>query len=220
MRCHKSNHFTGDVTNCEAYLSRDQQKHIMPFKSPMNVLTNFWTEDLRVDNQVFKSGEHCYQWYFCIEHNDPDRAEQVFNADSPTSAKRIAQEIKVTITEEWNNNKLNIMRRILGLKLLAVPSLHIISSIQDQSTLWKLPKSTFFGAGLSPHMCRTSDPSFYTAQNMLGKLLMEPNTNRRTMSKQEMLQSLPSGQGSLRLPPLMFMPLPLSQPPPPHPLLL
>ena len=37
MRCQKANHFTGDVMNCEASLSRDQQKHIMPFKSPMNV---------------------------------------------------------------------------------------------------------------------------------------------------------------------------------------
>ena len=96
---------TSQVSSQNVQLTADKQKNILPFKSHLNVLTNFWMEDLHFENQIFLSAEHCYQWFFCMEMNDPITAEKVFKAKSAAAAKNIAQEVKSKDFADWNRKK-------------------------------------------------------------------------------------------------------------------
>ena len=172
-RCFQTDHFTGELSKCAAYLPLGEQKNILPFKSPLNVLTNFWMEDLHFENQIFLSAEHCYQWFFCMEMNDPITAEKVFKAKSAAAAKNIAQEVKSKDFADWNRKKVSIMRSILKAKAgtSATFSEYLIKT--GGKYLVEATKGTFYGAGLTPHLCRTTNPTFYPGENFLGKLLME-----------------------------------------------
>ena len=171
--------FTGELSKCATYLPADKQKNILPFKSPLNVLTNLWMKDLHFENQIFLSAEHCYQWFFCMEMNDPITAEKVFKAKSAAAAaKNIAQEVKSKDFADWNRKKVSIMRSILKAKAdtSATFSEYLIKT--GGKYLVEATKSTFYGAGLTPHLCRTTNPTLKNiyilpGENFLGKLLME-----------------------------------------------
>ena len=174
FRCHKTDHTTGMIDKCDAYLPPEKQNSITPFKSPKNALTNFWEVDVHMDGQTFKSAEHAYLWYFCIELNEPGVAERVFNASTATQAKTISRELHDGRDfSSWSAKKLSIMKNVLCAKAKSSNNFCKILLNTGDKYLVEATRDTFYGAGLTPHLCRTTNPKMHPGQNHLGKLLME-----------------------------------------------
>ena len=127
-----------------------------------------------MENRKFKSSEHAYLYCMCIELGEPELAEYVRDAATAAIAKQRSRDIPLsTDRTEWNKIKLNVMKTVLCAKANSSPSFVQYLLKTGDKFLAEATRDTFWGAGLSPHMCRTTDPSHYPGSNHLGMLLME-----------------------------------------------
>lgn len=174
FRCQKNDHYTGEINKCDAYLPEVEQRQIMPFKSPRSPLSNYWESEMKMDGLTFPSSEHAYLWSFCLEMNEPELAERVFNAPSPPAAKAISKEMSTNkIFTEWTNTKLNVMKKVLAAKAETNEKFLVFLLNTGNKYLVEATKDVYYGSGLTPHLSRTTKISLHPGANHLGKLLME-----------------------------------------------
>ena len=174
LRCRDPQHQTGDTARCPAYLSQEKQKFLYPFKNPKNALTNFWEVKISMDGMFFRSTEHAYLWYMCTELDEPKLADRVMRAPTAAIAKQVSRDIPSTKNKtKWNNKKIDVMKCVLEAK--ANQSTEFVNFLLNTGDkyLVEATRDTFWGAGLSPHLCRTTDPASYPGYNYLGLLLMD-----------------------------------------------
>ena len=63
-RCNKPGHKVDNVDKCEAY---NPNSNTLPFRSQSNVLSNMHHGDIKYKDICFKSAEHMYQYFKCIQ---------------------------------------------------------------------------------------------------------------------------------------------------------
>lgn len=174
FRCQDTDHYTGDTMKCTAYINIQNQQQILAFKSPRSPLTNYWQAEITMDGVKYASAEHAYQWLFCVEMNEPELAERVYQAASAADAKSTAKQMPTNkIYTEWSKNKLSMMKKVLKAKAESNKEFVTYLLNTGDKYLVEATKDTFYGSGLSPYLSRTTDPSHYPGSNHLGKLLME-----------------------------------------------
>jgi len=134
---------------------------ILEFRGKYRFLSNFYITDtpniIIYEDMEFATTEHAYQAAKSIDHEDRIMIQM---AATPGVAKRLGR--KITIREDWNDVKLNVMRDLLKqkfkhpelkLKLLATGKIPIIEGNTWGDTYWGVCKNI--------------------GTNYLGKLLME-----------------------------------------------
>ncbi len=81
------------------------------FKGRYCFLSNFSSGDVVIHGVTFKTAEHAYQFF---KSKNILEQQQIRNADTPGQAKRLGR--KVTIRDNWEEIKINVMRDVLASK--------------------------------------------------------------------------------------------------------
>ena len=184
-RCHHDDHNTSQTDKCVAY--QQKQDDVEPFRHPSNVLSNYFPCKITFDGQAFNSAEHCYQWLKCTELMEPELAERVFKAPSAALAKQISSQMPVDkILTDWNNKKLDVMKKVLLAKLECCSLYRDVLLKSDTKVLVECTKDEYWGANLSHYLVKTTLPQYYPGKNKLGKLHMEIRQNLQSVSQQDL----------------------------------
>lgn len=113
---------------------------ITHFRGKYFFLSNFYPSPVEHLGKVFPTVEHAYQ---ASKHIDPVWQEQVRCAPSPGKAKRLGRDVK--LRANWEENKLNVMTRLVRKKfkdpalrvlLLETGSQELIETNYWNDTFW------------------------------------------------------------------------------------
>ena len=80
-------HTYNNTEACKAYKHGDD---VINIRSPKNVLNNFYSCNMKIYEQDFRSSEHAYHWRFLKYLELDDLANEVLAACSSAYAKEIA----------------------------------------------------------------------------------------------------------------------------------
>jgi len=137
--------------------SLKEEMAITSFRNEYHFLSNFYEYPILYNNVLYKSTEHAFQAQKTL---DLEEIQLVRNASTPGRAKKLGKE--VTLREDWEDIKVDVMRDILwakfsntdlSTKLLSTGERHLIEGNNWHDDFW----------GMHSHK----------GKNMLGKLLME-----------------------------------------------
>ena len=131
---------------------------ILEFKGEFWWLSNFSSSNVIFDGFEYPSVEHAYQ---AAKTMDKDERKQVRDAKSPGQAKKLGR--KVTLREDWEQVKLQVMEGLLRQKFssesdLSSKLLATGDGLLVEGNWWG---DTYFGVCMG------------TGENNLGKLLMK-----------------------------------------------
>lgn len=153
------------------------------FRGEYRFLSNFGPGQIELGKEVYLTSEHLYQ---ALKTLDPKEQKFVRIAPTPGEAKRRGK--KITLREDWDEVKDDIMRMVLDLKFSQNPDLRrklLATGDQEliESNIWG---DVYWG------VC------FGSGQNKLGLLLQETRANAALppMSESEQrdfFASLPTG---------------------------
>ena len=90
------------------------------------------------------------------------------------------------ILTDWNNKKLDVMRKVLLAKLECCSLYHDVLLKSDTKVLVECTKDEYWGANLPHYLVKTTHPQYYSWQNRLGKLHMEIRQNLQSVSQQDL----------------------------------
>lgn len=111
----------------------------------------------------FQTAEHAYMWH--KTNNEADKA-RIAGASTPEEAKKIGR--TVTLREDWETVKRDVMKDVLRAKLIANPDLRIKLMITGNSPIFELTRWHDKVWGI----CSCQNCNF-KGKNLLGKLWME-----------------------------------------------
>lgn len=131
----------------------------MRFIEQYAFLSNFYISPIRYGGIVWKSVEHAYQ---AAKTEIVSEKQQIASAETPAMAKSLGRTI--TISNDWNDKKVSIMKELLDIKF-SNPELESLLKLTDgipivEENYWG---DTFWGVDI-----RTGKGT-----NILGKLLMQ-----------------------------------------------
>lgn len=125
--------------------------------------SNFYDAPFYDENGLFfPTSEHYYQYHKFIKTNTKV-AEQIRTAKRPATAYRLSRQFKDDVCADWDNIKVDVMRRAIYYKFTQNQHLkERLLSTQGMMLVENSPRDYFWGIG--------ADKS---GKNMLGKLLVE-----------------------------------------------
>ena len=169
-RCASHGHRTSDVGLCEAY---DPDSAVSAFRADKNPLSNYFYCSINVDNIMFKTLEHAYQYQKCVFLNRLDLADDILNAETPREAKSISAQLSLHDgMVEWNKVKVDIMGKLLKTKWSNCAQFsHTLMSTAGM-TIAEATSDMFWGVGVAPNLAQYTKPSKFLGLNQLGKCLM------------------------------------------------
>ena len=113
-RCDSHGHRTSDVDMCESF---NPDEAVIPFRADSNPLSKFFKCSITLDDRVFQSSEHAFQFTKAMFLKSDNLAESIYSASSPHEAKTIAaQLISHNNMADWLKSNVDIMRTILRAK--------------------------------------------------------------------------------------------------------
>lgn len=116
--------------------------------------SNFYRSQIYLDGRVWPTVEHYYQ---AQKTTDPVEQERIRQASTPGNAKRIGR--RVLIRQDWEDIKVDVMKRALRAKFTQHDDLkNLLMSTDGQTLHEKSPRDVFWGV---------------YGKDMLGRLLME-----------------------------------------------
>lgn len=131
------------------------------FRGPWTKLGNYSSCVIFYAGHAYQSVEHAYQAQKSL---DPAIRKQIRDCPTPATAKKLAR--SVTLREDWDNVKIDIMQDLLREKFSQEPERTILMRTGDaqlvEGNWWN---DTFWG------QCPIGN-----GQNWLGRLLMEVRT--------------------------------------------
>jgi ribA/ribD-fused uncharacterized protein len=136
-------------------------------------LSNFYMAQFKLDGYTWPSVEH---YYMAAKSDDPAYKEAIRSAPTPGKAKRIGDDKdkpkkgqswfrkgRATLHPNWDNMKLEVMRRAVYAKFSQNPTLRqALLDTKDAELIEDSPTDHFWGSGASG-----------TGKNWLGKILMD-----------------------------------------------
>ena len=130
-------------------------------------LCNFSSHGFMFGDLYWPTAEHYFQSQKFVGTEYEDRIRR---ARSPKEAKSLGQTRKLTLRTDWEDAKVDVMRRAVMAKFVAHDDLRAaLLDTRDEELVEASPGDYFWGCG-----------ALGGGQNMLGKILME---TRRTLSK-------------------------------------
>lgn len=88
------------------------------FRGELEFLSNFYPAAIVMDEITFQSSEHLYH-YLKMATNEGRNA--ILNASTPLAAKRLSR--KFPLRDDWEEVKLDVMRKVVRLKFTQHPEL-------------------------------------------------------------------------------------------------
>ena len=133
------------------------------FDGEFEFLSNFSDHSFSLDGVVWKTSEHAYQ---AAKTLDFDEAETVRLTKGPGAAKRAGR--KVTVREDWDQVKGEIMRDILIAKFTQNPD--ILDALKNTCDAALIESNTWHDNIWGDCSCEKCEKK--EGKNMLGNLLM------------------------------------------------
>lgn len=148
--------------------------NIVAFKSWKHIMSNFAPCEIEYKGKLFKSSEAVYMHDKAIDQNKPNIAEKIRKAKHAGAANAIARdELEGKESQEWLDNDVDVMRKILRLKATFSPEFRQALIESGDMILAEATGNMFWATGLSVYMTAHSKPESWHGENMLGKLLMD-----------------------------------------------
>lgn len=130
---------------------------ILSFSREHQFLSNFYPSSILYEGLVYPTSEHAYQ---AAKSDNPNNKLTISNLGTPGKAKRFGK--KVELRPDWDDVKLDEMKKILRIKFANVLLAHkLIGTGEEELIEGNLWGDTFWG------ICRGR------GENNLGKILME-----------------------------------------------
>lgn len=146
----------------DTWLSEKMGEVIGFYPREFYCLDNFSSFKVEYDGYLYSSSEEAYQTLGFLE-NAPEIAEQIKKSHSAHEAQKIAYANRDKRRKDWDDIKLNVMKKILQCKLEQNPYvLKKLLETKDYIIVEDSPKDNYWGWGQE----RDGD-------NHLGKLWME-----------------------------------------------
>ncbi len=76
-------------------------------------MSNFWIAPIKIDGKVWPTTEHYFQG---MKFKDPEYYEAIRQAKTCSMSKRMGQSRKHRIHEDWDERRLDVMKRALMAK--------------------------------------------------------------------------------------------------------
>ena len=83
-RCQYLGHTANNTEACDSYCN--DHDNIITIRSPKDDLCNYYSCEVRVYGQTFRSSGHAFQWKFCSHVGRNDLAQEVLDAHTPEQA--------------------------------------------------------------------------------------------------------------------------------------
>lgn len=139
------------------------------FHSQHSYLSNFFNAPVVMQDRVYPTAEHAYQYEKCVAAGDMLNKAKIVVATDPLEAKRIGD--SVNETADWKINKEAAMARIISLKFDQNPELADLLIKTGNKVLNEATNNMYFGIGATLHSREIKDKS-YRGLNKLGQILM------------------------------------------------
>ena len=167
--CNTIGHQDGDK-DCP---SKNTGPPVIPFHSHKNVLSNFFPCKIEVDNHVFSSVEHGYQYYQASAAGMDDLADEIIRAPHAGKAKGLSKRIPSEFRDSWEKINTEKMRELIEAKVAQVPEFENTLLGSSDCVLAEATPDKFWASGLSSETTSKTLPHTWPGLNMLGKILME-----------------------------------------------
>lgn len=138
---------------------------------------------LNVNNIYIHSSEILYQ--ACRFPHYPEIQEKILSESNPMVAKRIARKYNDKTRDNWDVNRVSIMKWALFVKLCQNwdSFYYLLNSTEDKSIVEHSEKDMFWGANLKG--------DHYYGENVLGRLLMFTRERARKFENDKILRIAP-----------------------------
>ena len=166
--CHKPGHEPGSP-DCEHYKKTD---HVIAFHGKENPISNFFPCEINIFGEQHQSAEHAYQLTKALRAGSLEIAEKIRKAPTALEAKKIGNSVKDP--EEWNNEKLEIMEKIVSAKADQVAAMREKLEASNTNTIFA--ESTvdgYWGTGLDAAGTVHTNPSKWPGENKLGAIIKQ-----------------------------------------------
>ena len=139
--------------------------------------SNFYRSAVKIDGKEFRTTEHYFQ-AMKFATTDPEAAERVRRAYTPSEAARLGRSRRFPLRHDWESVKDDIMRRALQAKFMQHPELRRqLLATGDAALVEHTRNDAYWGDGGNGK-----------GKNMLGKLLMELRENLKQQQQQQQQQ--------------------------------
>ena len=167
MRCKNDGHNTSDITKCDAYIENED---IILFNS--GIMSNMHDCKLRIDNRVFATSEHAYQYAKAVKLDRLDIADQILKTKNPYEAKKLTKEINYEeIKNKWDNDKIHYMTGILIEKYKQNETFRNAIHETEDKKLFEATKDREWGCGLPLSLAKNTKSSYFPGKNLLGEAM-------------------------------------------------
>ena len=174
-RCDSHGHRTSDVDVCESF---NPDEAVIPFRADSNPLSNFFKCSITLDDRVFQSSEHAFQFTKAMFLKSDNLAESIYSASSPHEAKTIAaQLISHNNMADWLKINVDVMRKILRAKWNCSGRFRQTLMSTSGMTIAEATSDMFWGVGVAPNLALHTKPNKFLGRNQLGRSLMELRDN-------------------------------------------
>jgi ribA/ribD-fused uncharacterized protein len=96
----------------------EAEESVRGFFGPYRFLSNFWTCDVPMYGEVFRSSEHAYMYH---KSKDEKYRKAILKAATAKEAKRIGRDVE--LREDWEQIKFSVMTTVVGRKFACNPAL-------------------------------------------------------------------------------------------------
>ena len=131
-------------------------------------------EEMKGTVEVFRGGEHCYQFRKLKAHDKKEEAFELLDEPEPFKVMRRAQEIlpEDQVSEEWKATTIDEMRVANTMKFRACA--HARDALMKANPMIaEAMNDRFWGTGLGPEWTKQCLPEFWPGQNHMGEVLMD-----------------------------------------------
>lgn len=146
------------------------------FSSEDSWLSNFFPCVIDINGIKFSSAEQTYQYARAMRLGDPQMANMILWAKNAKEAKKLSYNVKSN--NAWDNDKIDVMRKINAEKFMQNPQLCEKLVQTGQSTLIEATVDGFWGAKAVINSAAIRNGTWMGA-NFMGKILMETRTDMR-----------------------------------------
>lgn len=160
-----------DIIPMELRCALPQQRNVkkgIAFRGKDSFLSNFFSCNIRIDDELYTSVEQYYQSQKCITCEDHDRAQKIMSTDDPQYIKRVGDDCIENY--EWLECKVYIMFKGLFYKFSQNESLALKLLATEKQGLFEATTDHFYGAGVGWHSKKWGLYS-WEGKNIMGILL-------------------------------------------------
>lgn len=143
-----------------------------------NAFSNWFPCEIEYKGNTFANTEQAFMWEKAKFFGDEEIAEQILNTPSPAASKALGRKVKNFDANAWSSVSYQIMYDVNLPKWEKMPE-HL-EMTGDREIVEASAEDRIWGIGLAPWDDKVLDRANWDGQNLLGKVLMDVRTFRRS----------------------------------------